>query len=75
MDNDVTLDMVAPTLQYIRDDHGGIWEVTYAGMVRRHRQDWQAWWLYQYACALYAVKAPADLLPKCGTQDPAEPCD
>jgi hypothetical protein len=49
--------MAAPTITFIADDHGGMWEVTYAGMVRRHRQDWQAWCWYHMAQAAYAVCA------------------
>jgi hypothetical protein len=49
--------MAAPTITFIADDQGGIWEVTYAGMVRRHRQDWQAWCWYHMAQAAYAVCA------------------
>jgi hypothetical protein len=47
--------MPAPTITFIADDQGGMWEVTYAGMVRRHRQDWQAWCWYHMARAAYAV--------------------
>lgn len=61
-----TLDMVAPTIMFVNDSEGGHWEVTYAGMVRKHRQDWQAWTFYEMALAMYsaglAVKSiiPAD---------------
>lgn len=48
-----TLDMVAPTIMFVNDHEGGYWEVTYAGMVRQHRQDWQAFTFYEMARALY----------------------
>jgi mannose/cellobiose epimerase-like protein (N-acyl-D-glucosamine 2-epimerase family) len=48
-----TLDMVAPTIMFVNDHQGGYWEVTYAGMVRQHRQDWQAFTFYEMACAVY----------------------
>ena len=51
------LAMAAPTITFIADDQGGMWEVTYAGMVRQHRQEWQAWCWYQMAQAAYAVCA------------------
>jgi hypothetical protein len=51
------LAMAAPTITFIADDHGGMWEVTYAGMMRRHRQEWQAWIFYHMAQAAYAVCA------------------
>ncbi|MFZ9570316.1 MAG: hypothetical protein ACO28M_10800 [Vulcanococcus sp.] len=34
-----------------------IWRVTYAGMTRFHRQDWQAWVYYNWAQALYAASS------------------
>lgn len=64
-----TLDMVAPTIMFVRDKHGGYWEVSYAGMVRRHQQDWQAFTFYEMACALYNVNRAANSLPSCGTPD------
>ncbi len=47
--------MAEPTLEFIADDEGGWWEVTYAGMTRRHQQDWQALIFYEMARAAYAV--------------------
>jgi hypothetical protein len=47
--------MAEPTLEFIADDEGGRWEVTYAGMTRRHKQDWQALIFYEMARAAYAV--------------------
>jgi len=34
--------MDLPTMERIETDDGTIWRVTYAGMVREHRQEWQA---------------------------------
>ena len=31
-----------PKLERIETNDGTIWRVTYAGMVREHRQEWQA---------------------------------
>lgn len=45
--------MVAPTIHYVKE--AGYWEVTYAGMVKRHQQDWQAWVWFEMALAAYAV--------------------
>lgn len=50
-----TLDMVAPTIMFVNDGHGGYWEVTYAGMVRKHQQDWQAFTFYEMAKAMYVA--------------------
>lgn len=49
--------MPPPTLERIDTPHGVIWRVTYAGMVREHRQDWQAFTFYEMARAAYAVKS------------------
>ena len=34
--------MELPTMERIKSDDGTIWRVSYAGMVREHRQEWQA---------------------------------
>jgi len=34
--------MGLPTIEQIETDDGPIWRVVYAGMVREHRQEWQA---------------------------------
>jgi hypothetical protein len=47
--------MVAPSIHYVKE--AGYWEVRYAGMVRRHAQDWQAYVWFQMALAMYAVSA------------------
>lgn len=45
--------------------HEGVlqWEITYAGVTRYHRQDWQAQWLFSYFmrlknCGLEPAHAP-----------------
>ena len=50
--------------------HEGVeqWEVSYAGMCRYHRQDWQAQWAYSYfmrlnSCGLDPAHAPDDPCP------------
>lgn len=48
--------MPAPTLERVQGPSGTIWRVTYAGMVREHHQDWQAWVYYNWALALYAAQ-------------------
>lgn len=48
-----TLVMAAPTIRFVTET--GLWEVTYAGMCRRHHQDWQAWTFYHMAVAMYAA--------------------
>lgn len=45
--------MAAPTIRF-RDDLA-MWEVSYAGMYRRHVQDWQAICWYHMALAMYAA--------------------
>jgi hypothetical protein len=46
---------MAPSIHYVKE--AGYWEVRYAGMVRRHAQDWQAYVWFQMALAMYAVSA------------------
>ena len=43
----------APTIERLETPEGVIWRITYAGMCREHRQEWQAWWLYELARAAY----------------------
>lgn len=45
--------MATPTLRYRKDLC--MYEVTYAGMCRRHAQDWQALIWYHMALAMYAA--------------------
>lgn len=49
--------MPAPTLERLQTPDGVIWRVTYAGMVRYHRQDWQAFCFYEMARAAYAAQS------------------
>lgn len=53
----------APTLEVLYDDEGELWEVTYAGMTRRHRQYWQAVVYYEWARALYFTSSQRDDRP------------
>jgi hypothetical protein len=53
----------APTIERLYDDRGVIWEVTYAGMTRRHRQEWQAWVYYEWARALYCASGGSNNRP------------
>ena len=39
--------------QITKADGSKIWRVTYAGMIKEHRQDWQAEWHYRQACEMY----------------------
>lgn len=48
--------MPAPTIERLVTEHGVIWRVSYAGMIREHRQDWQAWCFYEMARAAYAAQ-------------------
>lgn len=57
---DCSSTLPAPTLELLYDDQGPIWVVYYAGMERRHRQEWQAWVYYEWARALYVVNGHAD---------------
>ncbi len=45
----------APTIERIETVDGPVWCITYAGMTRYHRQDWQAWWLYEAARVAYGA--------------------
>jgi hypothetical protein len=46
--------MDLPTMERIETDEGTIWRVTYAGMVREHRQEWQARVFLQQALQMAA---------------------
>jgi hypothetical protein len=67
------VDMPEPTIEFIKDTSGGYWEVSYAGMVRRHQQEWQAWCFYEMARAACVVMRPANLLPRSGRQTSEDP--
>ena len=62
--------MPAPTIERIETADGVIWRVTYAGMVREHRQDWQAWCFYEMARAAYAAQSALST-PSAPEDDPA----
>lgn len=42
-----------PTIELLQTPAGPIWCITYAGMPRYHRQEWQARWLYEVALNAY----------------------
>lgn len=42
-----------PTIHHMVDDKGDLWRVQYNGMVREHRQSWQAALFYEAVCAAY----------------------
>ena len=46
--------MQPPKLERIETNEGTIWRVTYAGMVREHRQEWQARVFLQQALQMAA---------------------
>ena len=48
--------MVEPCLARVAAADGVLWCVTYAGMKRCHRQEWQAQWLYDAAMAAYGAE-------------------
>jgi len=50
----------APTIEQITTPSGIIWRVIYAGMVKEHRQEWQARWQYDRACEMYSALAAGD---------------
>ena len=49
-----TAGMDLPTMEQIETDDGTIWRVVYAGMVREHRQEWQARVFLQQALQMAA---------------------
>jgi len=42
-----------PTMQQVQTTTGTIWRVTFAGITREHRQQWQAKIYYQQAMDAY----------------------
>lgn len=46
--------MKPPTLELINTKNGDVWRVTYAGMIKEHRQEWQARVFYEQALQLYS---------------------
>jgi len=45
--------MTKPTIRKVKKNGEWIWEVECGGIVRQHKQDWQAQWLYSYLMRLY----------------------
>ena len=48
--------MPTPTIEKVLKDGEWVWEVSYAGTVQYHKQDWQAKWLYEQAVQAYSRK-------------------
>lgn len=48
--------MKPPILELIERDNDKIWRVTYAGMIKEHRQEWQAKVFYKQALQLYTQR-------------------
>jgi hypothetical protein len=48
--------MPTPTIEKVFKDGEWVWEVSYAGTVQYHKQDWQAKWLYEQAVQAYSRK-------------------
>jgi hypothetical protein len=46
--------MQPPKLEQFETKHGKIWRITCAGMVKEHRQEWQARCFYHQAVLMYA---------------------
>ncbi len=52
----INLRMPTPKIEKILKDGEWVWEVSYAGTVQYHKQDWQAKWLYEQAVQAYSRK-------------------
>ena len=52
----INLRMPTPTIEKVLKDGEWVWEVSYAGTVQYHKQDWQAKWLYEQAVQAYSRK-------------------
>ncbi len=48
--------MPTPKIEKVLKDGVWLWEVSYAGTVQYHKQDWQAKWLYEQAVQAYSKK-------------------
>ena len=48
--------MPTPKIDKVLKDGEWVWEVSYAGTVQYHKQDWQAKWLYEQAVQAYSKK-------------------
>jgi len=44
--------MKPPSIEKVND----VWRVTYAGMIKEHRQEWQARVFYEQAIQLYSER-------------------
>lgn len=47
--------MTKPTLEKVETNSGVVWRVVYLGMVKEHRQEWQARCFYQQALQMYGA--------------------
>ena len=47
--------MSAPTFEQYNTPYGLVYSVTYAGMTRLFRRDWQALWVYELARVMYCA--------------------
>lgn len=45
--------MTPPRLEVIQTKEGRIFRIHYAGMIKEHRQEWQANWYYQQVLNAY----------------------
>ena len=52
----INLKMPTPKIDKILKNGEWVWEVSYAGTVQYHKQDWQAKWLYEQAVQAYSRK-------------------
>jgi len=52
----INLRMPTPKIEKVLKDGVWLWEVSYAGTVQYHKQDWQAKWLYEQAVQAYSKK-------------------
>ena len=52
----INLKMPTPKIEKILKNGEWVWEVSYAGTVQYHKQDWQAKWLYEQAVQAYSRK-------------------
>lgn len=51
--------MNPPRLERVVTAEGCEWRIHYAGMIKVHRQEWQAMWYYRQVCDAY-VQSLAD---------------
>jgi len=48
--------MQPPKLEKLNTKNGEIWRIYYAGMIKEHRQEWQARVFYEQALRLYTQR-------------------